>query len=278
MARLAAVLSLAVTGAVAAACSGSAAAREVAPVQTIDVRTRDFAFEAPDTVRAGLTRIRLQNRGSELHHLQLLRIGKRHSFAEFRDSVAAGARLPAWAEPVGGPNVPGTHGSEVLLRLDPGSYAMICLIPSPTDGRSHFRKGMVHSLVVLPSSDRGPAAEPQSDARILLSEYAFASAATLHAGRQVILVENAGSQPHELVLFRFAEGKTPADLLAWASRLVGPPPGEPTGGATEIAPGGVNYVAVNLEPGDYALVCFVSDAADHQSHAKHGMVARIRVS
>lgn len=137
---------------------------------------------------------------------------------------------------------------------------------------------MVHSLVVVPSSDRGPAAEPKADARILLDEYAFAGAATLHSGRQVILVENAGSQPHELVLFRLAEGRTPADLLAWASRLVGPPPGEPTGGATEIAPGGVNYVAVNLEPGDYALVCFVSDAADHQSHAKHGMVARIRVS
>ena len=100
----------------------------------------------------------------------------------------------------------------------------------------------------------------------------------LPAGRHRIRVENLGRQTHELVLFRLAEGKTPADLLAWASKLIGPPPGMPTGGTTGILPGGVNYLAVDLAPGEYALVCFAHNPGDHLSHATRGMVSRIRVS
>jgi hypothetical protein len=274
---VAGVAALPGVGFAAAGCLGSAAARETVSAQVIDVHTRDFAFEAPDTVRAGLTTIRLANRGHELHHVQLLRIAASHGFAEFQDSVAAGGRLPEWAEPVGGPNVPGPVPAQVTLRLSEGTYAMICLIPSPTDGQSHFRKGMVHRLVVVPPSG-GAAAEPQADSRIGLEDYAFAVDSVLPAGKHLIRVENAGGQKHELVLFRLTPGKTPEDLLAWASKLIGPPPGTLSGGTTAMAPGGMNYVAVDLVPGEYALVCFARNPGDPLSHAFHGMVRRVRVS
>jgi hypothetical protein len=276
--RLALVAKVAVIPGIgfAAGCLGSAAAGEAGPVQVIEVHARDFAFEAPDTVRAGLTTIRLANRGHELHHVQLLRLGASHDFAEFQDSVAAGGRLPEWAEPVGGPNVPGAVPTLVTLRLIEGTYAMICLIPSPVDGQSHFRKGMVHRLVVLPAPG-GSAAEPRADIRIELHDYAFALDPLLPAGRHLIRVHNGGGQRHELVLFRLAEGRTPEDFLAWAFRLIGPPPGTPSGGTTAMVPGGVNYIPVDLVPGEYALVCFAHNPGDTLSHASHGMVARIRV-
>ena len=246
-------------------------------MHVLDVRTHDFAFEAPDSAPAGLTTIRLENRGHELHHLQLLRLADGHEFAELEDSIAAGGRLPDWAERVGGPNVPGAGPSEVTLHLWAGTYAMVCLIPSPTDGKSHFRKGMVHRLVVV-----GPAsAEPpdlQADVRLALDDYAFRVDSVLPAGRHLIEVSNVGRQHHEVVLFRLAPGKTPADLLAWASKLVGPMPGAPSGGTTEIAPGGVNVMSVNLVPGEYALVCFAHNPGETHSHASRGMVARVRVT
>ena len=263
--------------AVATACSGAAAARRPVSVQVIDVRTREFAFEAPDSVRAGLTTIRLENRGQELHHVQLLRLGETHEFRELEDSVAAGGRLPEWAEPVGGPNVPGAAPSEVMLRLREGTYAMLCFIPSASDGKSHFRKGMLHRLVVVEPEALGRVPEPRADLRIALDDYAFRVDPVLPAGRRVIQVTNAGTHAHELVLFRLAEGKTPEDLLAWASRLIGPPPGVPSGGTTELAPGGVNYVTADLVPGEYALVCFVHTPGDPLSHAARGMTRQIRV-
>jgi hypothetical protein len=264
-------------GLVAAAWFGSVAAHEAPPILLLDVRTRDFAFEAPDSVPAGLTTIRLENRGQELHHLQLLRLTGGHEFAELEDSIAAGGRLPDWAERVGGPNVPGAGPSEVTLHLRAGTYAMVCLIPSPTDGKSHFRKGMVHRLVVVgPSLPVAPALK--ADTRLALDDYAFRVDTLLPAGRRRIQVTNVGRQHHEVVLFRLAPGKTPADLLAWASKLVGPPPGVPSGGTTEIAPGGVNLVDVSLVPGEYALVCFARNPGETHSHASRGMVARVRVS
>jgi hypothetical protein len=260
----------------AAAVFGSVAARERPPMQMLEVRAHDFAFEAPDSAPAGLTTIRLENRGHELHHLQLLRLTDGNEFKELEDSIAAGGRLPAWAERVGGPNVPGAGPSEVTLHLWEGTYAMVCLIPSPTDGKSHFRKGMVHRLVVVgPASPDQP--ELQADIRLALDDYAFKVDTVLPAGRHLIQVSNVGRQHHEVVLFRLAPGKTPSDLLAWASRLVGPPPGVPSGGTTEIAPGGANVMSVDLVPGEYALVCFAHNAGEPISHAFRGMVVRVRV-
>jgi hypothetical protein len=273
-ARAAALPALAL---VAAAGFGAIAARERHPMHRLDVRTSDFAFEAPDSAPAGLTAIRLENRGHELHHLQLLRLADGHGFGELEDSIAAGGRLPDWAARVGGPNVPGLQPSEVTLFLRQGTYAMICLIPSPTDGKSHFRKGMVHRLEVVGPVTAGPR-ELGADLRLALDDYTFRVDSVLPAGRHLIQVTNVGRRHHELVMFRLAPGKTPADLLAWAAKLVGPPPGVPSGGITGIAPGGTNVMNVDLVPGQYALLCFVHDPGEPLPHASRGMIAGVRVS
>ena len=199
-----------------AACSGSP--ESVHPAHVLAVRATDYAFIAPDTVEAGFTAVRLENQGSELHHLQLLRIGEGHTFAELNDSVAAGDPRPAWATPVGGPNVPGEKGSEISLQLTEGAYALICYMPSPKDGKSHFTKGMIRQLAVVPASGSN-GGEPKVDSRIVMKDYSYTISTALHAGRQTVRVENAGTQPHEAILFRLGEGKTPAEFLEWTGRL-----------------------------------------------------------
>jgi len=142
----------------------------------VTVTAQDYAFDAPDSIPAGLTEIRLLNRGTEMHHAWLIRLdgGKRMSdlFAAMKPEAA----LPAWARDVGGPNTPGLNGeSTAILRLAAGRYAMICVIPSP-DGKAHVMKGMAKEVIVTPApaATRAVAnAEPRATTTMTLSDYAF---------------------------------------------------------------------------------------------------------
>jgi hypothetical protein len=37
------------------------------------------------------------------------------------------------------------------------------------------------------------------------------------------------------------------------------------------------YINANLEPGNYALVCFMPDAKDGKPHLMHGMIKEVKV-
>jgi hypothetical protein len=164
----------------------------------------------------------------------------------------------------------------VTVELASGRYAMLCLIPSFYDRVGHYRKGMMRPLVVLDS--KAPARRaPVADGRIVLSDYSFAITPALTAGRHTFRVENVSSQSHEIVIQRLNPGTTMDDLWAWTQRLDGPPPAEPNGGTTEIAPGGMNLMTATFEPGTYVLVCFARDAKDGRSHLAHGMVRKLEV-
>ena len=133
----------------------------------------DYSFTAPDTVPAGLTTLRLENDGKEMHHLQLVRIGQGHTFEEFVRSAESGNPLPDWVTPIGGPNAstPKDH-AQIVVGLAQGQYGMLCFITSPGDRTPHYAKGMVRSLVVREA--KGPEAqEPVADGHIILKDYSF---------------------------------------------------------------------------------------------------------
>ncbi len=267
--------------ALAAACTPDSQAKTAdaaaAAPNVVTVTASDFHFQSPTSIPAGMTTIRLINNGPELHHVQLVRLEEGHSVEEFLQAMAGGPP-PAWAHWVGGPNSPVPDGStvaETTLDLEPGNYAMICIIPS-ADGVPHVMKGMVLPVTVTPSSD-APHAEPRADLTMVLDDYSFDMSAPLSAGRRTIRVENVAQQPHEVVLVRLAPGKTLQDMLAWAAKESGPPPGAPVAGTTAIARGEVNFVTADFEPGEYALICFIPDAHDGKPHVMHGMARQISV-
>ena len=133
----------------------------------------------------------------------------------------------------------------VLLTLTPGQYGLLCFIPDPDRVRH---------------------------------DYGFALSAPLRAGHQVIAVPNEGTQSHMLVFLRLEPGKTPADYVRWAERRDGPPPARTFGGTTGMAPGVLNTIEMDLQPGEYGLMCFGADVADGKPHVAHGMMQQIRVS
>ncbi|HEU4631284.1 MAG TPA: hypothetical protein VFS08_16145 [Gemmatimonadaceae bacterium] len=248
-----------------------------ADARVVTVHARDFAFQLPDTIEAGFTTLRLVNDGPDLHHVQLLRLDAGHTMDELMAAMRNPGPPPAWVHDVGGPNTPAPGDTaEAALDLAAGNYAVVCFIPAP-DGMPHIMKGMAHGLVVKPAVVQVAAAAPTADTDITLDDYTFTLSRPLTAGHHTIRVTNQASQSHEVVLVKLAPGKTAQDVVTWVEKRDGPPPGTPLGGVTAIAQGVANYMMVGLEPGEYALLCFVPDAADGKPHVMHGMTQQFSV-
>jgi uncharacterized cupredoxin-like copper-binding protein len=162
-----------------------------------------------------------------------------------------------------------------MVDLEPGNYAALCVIPA-SDGIPHVAKGMSASFVVVPSETR--TAMPSADVALTLTDYDFKFSTPLTAGEHVIEVRTDAPQPHEVVIIQLAPGKTLDDMMGWVAKPIGPPPGTPIGGTVGLTPGRANTIALNLEPGEYALVCFLPDHKDGKPHFMHGMMKQITVS
>lgn len=249
---------------------------DAAEVRTITVIAHDGGFDAPDVVPAGLTTIRLEARGTELHHAMLVRLDDDVTLEQALAALAKEEVLPG-VTLLGGPNPPAPGGAaRVSVMLRPGRHVWICVIPGP-DGVPHVMKGMVHAFDVVPSTERADA-PPAADIALMLNDYSFKLSKPLGAGSHVIRVRNYAAQPHEVVLFRLLPGKTKEDLLAWAAAMnEGPPPAETFGGVAPLSNGQSNDMHVDLTPGNYVFVCFVPDVKDQRAHLVHGMVQEFSV-
>ncbi len=241
----------------------------------VHIVSRDFEFELPDRIPAGVVTFQLSNEGPEPHHAWLVRFEEGHDLADYLEAIRHGA--PSWALDMGGPMVAMQPGAmtDATIEMKPGRYAFVCHVPSP-DGISHLDKGMAKEFVVEESSSPS-AGMPEADLTIDLVDYAFVIERPLHAGRQRVRFTNTSPQPHELVLWRLQEGAHVDDVIAWVERMDGPPPGEVVGGVSGIGPGVENLVNLDLTAGRYAATCFVPDAGDGIPHTEHGMKVEFEV-
>lgn len=250
------------------------AAAEPARPFVATVTAEDYSFEGPDTLVAGATVFRMINRGDELHHIQLVRLESGHTPDEFLAALAS-HRLPDWAIPVGGPSAAGP-GQEISAEVDlePGTYALTCMIPSP-DGVPHIAKGMVNELTVVPGAGARPS---EAVIDLELRDYGYVLSQPLTAGTWTLRIHNTAQQPHEVLFVKLEEGRTMHDMAAWVENHTGPPPGLPIGGVGGIANGLENRLRITLESGArYALLCFLPDAGDGRPHVAHGMMQEIEI-
>jgi hypothetical protein len=258
----------------------SLAAQGTAPVapHVVVFTAHDYAFEGADSVPAGLVTAFVRNRGTEFHEAIFYRLHGQQSLTDLLgalggpDDVAA---TPSWATAVGGPGAvePGGESNATLL-LVPGHYVVLCGVPA-ADGKSHFGKGMIRDLTVtLPSPT---ASMPKSDVSITMVDDSFQVTGALTAGHHTFRVTNAGQQGHMMEIVRLAPGKTAHDAATWDPASKTPDPIEWGGGVSYMSPGGSAYFTARLQPGVYALICFIDDLKDHQPHFMHGMEKQFTV-
>jgi len=265
----------------AGATATATAANTNAP-NVVHVVAKDFSLEAPAQIPAGLTTLHLMNEGKEIHQAQILKLTDGKTYADFSAALKAmkpGAPPPSWVVPAGGPNAAPPGGTAAATStLEPGNYALICFIPS-TDGVPHAMKGMMTGLVVT-AATAAPAPEPTPTTTLTLADYKFDFSTPLKSGENVIRVENAADQPHEVVLIKLAPGKTMKDMQAWLPVSDKDPnvPGMPAGGVVGLVKGQHAFFTANLDAGDYVLVCFLPDSKDGKPHFAHGMVQAFKIT
>jgi hypothetical protein len=251
--------------------------------KVVTVKALDYAFELPDTVEAGYTTFRLLNQGKEPHHVTMARLDGGHTLKDLFEAMKdPAAKPPAWFVEVGGPNAPAPGGeSAAALDLKPGRYVLLCFIPSP-DGTPHIMKGMAKEMVaVAPKANAAKAAKAAVKApttTVRLTDYAFTFSKPLVAGEQTLRLVNDAEQHHEMFIAKLLPGKTAMELARWAEKPDGPPPGIPIGGITGMNKGEYNDITLNLEPGEYALICFLPDAKDGKPHLMYGMITQVTVA
>ncbi|MDP6550089.1 MAG: hypothetical protein QF659_08460 [Dehalococcoidia bacterium] len=146
-----------------AACGEAATPTPVPQINDVSFGAIDFGYTGPSSIPAGMTRITLANEGKELHHQQLIKLPEGTSSEDLLAAFAAGpgAPPPPGIEFAGGVSAlaPGGSGT-VIMNLEPGSYAMVCLIPTG-EGVPHFALGMATPLTVTVATSP-LAAEPDS--------------------------------------------------------------------------------------------------------------------
>lgn len=167
---LASALALTVcAGGSLAAQAGVASASQQAAAPTeqnvmVNVLARDYAFDAPVSVNAGLITFHLKNGGVDVHHLVVIQLANGHSIKEFFDAMRDKGVAPPWTKTLGATPTIGKNGEAyVSVRLDAGRYILACLIPA-SDGRSHVTKGMYQLINATDKLKADPAAVAEAKA------------------------------------------------------------------------------------------------------------------
>ncbi len=112
------------------------------------------------------------------------------------------------------------------------------------------------------------------------SEYSFKTLGSIPAGVTTVQMKNLGKENYEAQIVRLNDGITPEQFIA-AIQAAGD--GEPPpiftyeGGPAEIVPNKTAEVVLNLQQGQYMLLCFVN-APDGQPHIAKGMILPIKVN
>lgn len=260
---------------------GCTPAEETAPALVAPQQARfiasEFAFSGPDSLAPGITTFRLENEGEQAHHFMLAKLEEGRTMDDVMAMMEAGEPgVPEWLSFRGAAGAIETGGSTgTTIDLVEGNYVAICFIPDPADGVPHLVKGMTKEITV--SGERHLAEAPVADAEIRMSDYEFA-VDSVGAGPHTFMVTNDGVEPHEVEFMRLNDGATVDDLMAaMQPDFAGEFPATSMGGTGALTSGMSSWWSVDLEPGNYVMICFVP-GPDDIPHFAMGMVRLVTVS
>jgi hypothetical protein len=300
-AALAGALALGVTW----SSSGAALAAQNGDYPESVYSAKEYAFDGPVEIAAGVSKLTMQNVGMMDHHFMLLKFADGKTMADFGPAMEQGlGGLATLGVAVGGPGSasPGENSS-VLMDLVEGNYVAMCLIPDD-DGIPHAAKGMVLPITVTAAATPTAQVALTADATVTLTEFHFMGIPeTSAAGPQLWEITNTGTQLHEMGIAKLAPGVTfemvqamlmsteatpAADMAAMATPdaatndmatpAAAGAPFTSIGGAAPMSPGTSLWYTADLDAGDYFAICFVPDSESGAPHFVLGMISPFTIS
>jgi hypothetical protein len=227
-------------------------------------------ISVPKSIEGGVVEMELTNSAKGSHGAQLIGATNGHAPQEALEAGNAwgenGKPLPEWVIPAGGVgSVPSGRTASVTQELPPGKYVVVDL---DSDANAE--------LEVTGSSGAGELAG--DGGTIEATEYEFSSTG-LKAGKSRVLFDNVGGEPHFVAAVGIKPGGTIADVRkAFRTENGRPPIDQSRSFNTAVILGGAKQsFDVELEPGKYALLCFVPDRAGGPPHVVKGMISEAEV-
>jgi hypothetical protein len=232
-------------------------------------------FTGPESADPGEVELTFTNSTGEEAELQLIRVEDNRSaedVIEGLEKATKGQAFPDWFFASGGVgSTPPGDSKTVTQVLEPGTYYTANVEAGAPDAES-----MVAIEVGGDESDE----ELEADATVTASEYTFDTEG-LEAGENEVLFENVGAQPHHLIAAPITRGGTIAEVK---KAIMGKGGGEPPLDekapqvTTAVIEGGESQVLdLDLEPGSYALLCFITDRQGGPPHAVKGMIEELTI-
>lgn len=251
--------------------SGAAFAQDAADIPSVTITADAEGLTAPEGLSAGLTTIVYENVGEGPLFPVLLRLNEGTTLDDFMGIMAAGEEAnPADAGTLKGALfVMPQQSGEVTYMLEAGEYVLV----------NFFSEVPQIASFTVADGEMMDTAEPTADVTVGLYDFAFGIPLQIAAGEQTWLIENFGMQWHEMAIFPIDASMTQQDVIAMLSAE-----------DSEMLPmwvwspsseGEKAWVSVNLEPGTYAIACFLPDVSeDSQGHVhfQEGMLQIITVA
>jgi hypothetical protein len=145
-----------------------------------------------------------------------------------------------------------------------------------------MRRMIVIAAVALAAGCGGASKPAANVVEIQSDEYAFVMPKKVEGGWTTMRLTNTGGEPHEFALVRLEDGKTLADveqLLSDPAAQEREPPSwaKIRAGLPTVGPGETAALTEELEPGRYALICFL-DGPNGRPHFMDGMISELEVA
>lgn len=250
------------------------------PIPKVTLVAKDFSFDMPATLPAGLVDITMSNVGVEPHQASLAQLKQGVTQDQVLAALSKSNGSTTTAESLltymGGPSIiVANQSQEVILTLSPGQYVAICALRSK-DHVSHVAKGMIKFFQVTGlSSDQ--TSQPVAQGTVILKEYSFVLPGSLKAGPTLLKVTNEGAVPHQIAFIKRAPGKTTQDITDFFEHRSDTIPFERSGGMSTLSTGQSGWIQLDLQPGNYVALCITYDPATKLSHFKMGMISSFTV-
>ncbi len=145
----------------------------------------DGAFQAPDTLEAGMVAFRFVNHGDDIHYAHAVRLDSARTVAEslsaYTEAVRTAGPRPTYITRSGGPGGTAPRDTSVVTHtIEPGNYVWICPVDDST-GTPHFARGEARTFVVRARASNAPAVSPpRASAVIRLVDFGFGAGCADH--------------------------------------------------------------------------------------------------
>ena len=265
---------LLIAAAVLSACGDSDSEDSQELSYSVESKGKAVTVTAPESAETGLAEITVSNDSDSEAELQLIRVEGDRTPKEVISGLGKaiqGQPFPEWFFAAGGVGTLGPGETATVEQvLQPGDYYAFNTEGGPPDAKA--------VAVTEVTGEESDAEIEEGDVVVEAAEYVF-NADTLPSGEIEIAFDNIGAQPHHLIASPIKGDATAEEVEKAFKEEKGPPPLEEKGTlSTAVLEGGEGQlVTMDLEPGRYALYCFITDREGGPPHVFKGMVDEVEV-